>query len=34
MTIVLIGKDLILEGSTLEIEDKQVPRNILISSVW
>ena len=25
MTIVLIGKDLVLEGSRLKIEDKQVP---------
>ena len=25
MTIVLIGKDLVLEGSTPKIEDKQVP---------
>ena len=25
MTLVLIGKDLVLEGSTTKIEDKQVP---------
>jgi len=25
MTLVLIGKDLLLEGSTTKIEDKQVP---------
>ena len=25
MTLVLIGKDLVLEGSTPKIEDKQVP---------
>ena len=25
MTLVLIGKDLVLEGSRLKIEDKQVP---------
>ena len=25
MTLVLIGKDLVLDGLTLKIEDKQVP---------
>ena len=25
MTLVLIGKDLVLEGSTTKLEDKQVP---------
>ena len=25
MTLVLVGKGLVLEGSTLKIEDKQVP---------
>ena len=25
MTLVLIAKDLVLEGSTIKIEDKQVP---------
>ena len=25
MTLVLIGKDLVLKGSTTKIEDKQVP---------
>ena len=32
MTLVLIGKDLVLEGSRLKIEDKQVPgRSIFFS---
>ena len=30
MTLVLIGKDLVLEGSTTKIEDKEVPGIYLI----
>ena len=40
MTLVLIGKDLVLEGLTTKIEDKQVPGvdicvyNVYIYIIW
>ncbi len=34
MTRVLIGKDLVLEGSTTKIEDKQVPGIYIYISTW
>ena len=34
MTIVLIGKDLVLKGSTTKIEDKQVPGIYIYIYIW
>ena len=34
MTLVLIGKDLVLKGSTTKIEDKQVPGIYIYSDMY